>query len=82
MPAPPTAQDVQDALASTEELLAAATRDGHASLGFADAGRIEVGARAELVSVALDSIRTRGTGASAETLVCAAPGADVLGVVP
>lgn len=67
---------------TAEELLAAATRDGHASLGFTDAGRIEVGARAELVSVALDSIRTRGTGASAETLVFAATGADVLGVVP
>ena len=31
------------------DLLAAATTDGHASLGFPDAGRIEVGARADLV---------------------------------
>lgn len=62
---------------SAAELLAAATHDGHASLGFDDAGRIEVGARAELVTVALDSVRTRGTGASAETLVFAASAADV-----
>ena len=62
---------------SAAELLAAATRDGHASLGFDDAGRIAVGQRADLVDVDLTSIRTRGTGASAETLVYAATGADV-----
>jgi formiminoglutamate deiminase len=60
------------------ELLAAATHDGHASLGFADAGRIEVGQRADLVTVDLDTWRTRGTGATAETLVFAATGADVI----
>lgn len=62
---------------SAAELLAAATYDGHASLGFADAGRIAVGQRADLVTVDLDSWRTRGTGATAETLVFAATGADV-----
>jgi formiminoglutamate deiminase len=59
------------------ELLAAATYDGHESLGFGDTGRIAVGQRAHLVTVDLDSWRTRGTGATAETLVFAASGADV-----
>jgi formiminoglutamate deiminase len=62
---------------SAAELLAAATYDGHESLGFGDAGRVEVGQRADLVTVDLDSWRTRGTGASAETLVFAASGTDV-----
>jgi len=62
---------------SAAELLAAATVDGHASLGFSDAGRIAVGQRADLVTVDLDTWRTRGTGATAETLVFAATGADV-----
>ncbi len=43
---------------SAPELLAAGTVVGHRSLGFADAGRIEVGARADLVAVRLDSVRT------------------------
>jgi len=63
---------------SAAELLAAATYDGHASLGFADAGRIAAGQRADLVTVGLDSWRTRGTGGSAETLVFAATAADVV----
>jgi formiminoglutamate deiminase len=63
---------------SASELLAAATYDGHQSLGFEDAGRIAVGQRADLVTVGLDTIRTRGTGASPETLVFAATGADVV----
>jgi formiminoglutamate deiminase len=63
---------------SATELLAAATYDGHSSLGFEDAGRIAVGQRADLVTVDLDSIRTRGTGATSETLVFAATGADVV----
>lgn len=62
---------------SAAELLAAATYDGHASLGYDDAGRITVGQRVDLVTVDLDSWRTRGTGATAETLVFAATGADV-----
>ena len=63
---------------SAAELLAAATSDGHASLGYADAGRIAAGQRADLVTVDLTSWRTRGTGASAETLVFAASAADVV----
>ena len=59
------------------ELLAAATYDGHESLGFVDAGRIAVGQQADLVTVDLDSWRTRGAGATAETLVFAASGEDV-----
>ncbi|WP_435818649.1 amidohydrolase family protein [Micromonospora lupini] len=37
-----------------------ATAAGHAALGWADAGRIAVGARADLVTVRLDSARTAG----------------------
>ena len=63
---------------SALELLAAATYDGHRSLGFEDAGRIAAGKRADTVTVDLDTIRTRGTGATAETLVYAATAADVV----
>jgi formiminoglutamate deiminase len=66
---------------SAPELLAAAAVDGHQSLGFVDAGRIEQGARADLVGVRVDSVRTAGTGASAETAVFAATAADVTDVV-
>ncbi len=62
---------------SAAELLAAATRNGHASLGFDDAGTIAVGRRADLITVDLDTWRTRGTGSGAETLVFAATAADV-----
>jgi len=62
---------------SAVELLAAATYDGHASLGFPDAGRVAEGQRADLVTVDLDSWRTRGAGATPETLVFAATAADV-----
>jgi formiminoglutamate deiminase len=63
---------------SALELLTAATCDGHRSLGFDDAGRIAPGQRADLVTVDLGSIRTRGAGASAETVVFAATAADVV----
>ncbi|HET6152735.1 MAG TPA: formimidoylglutamate deiminase [Marmoricola sp.] len=59
------------------ELLTAATRTGHASLGFADAGRIAVGQHADLRVLDLDSWRLRGTGASPESVAFAATGADV-----
>ncbi len=42
-----------------DELLLAATR--HQSLGWGDAGRLEAGARADLVAVRLDSRRTAGS---------------------
>ena len=64
----------------TDALLAAATADGHRSLGL-DAGRIEVGARADLVVVDTASPRTAGTGADEDTAVYAATAADVVCVV-
>ncbi len=42
------------------DLLTALTADGQASLGFDDAGALAVGARADLVTVRLDSVRTAG----------------------
>jgi len=61
------------------ELLEAATR--HDSLGWDDAGRIAVGARADLVTVATDHVRTAGTGADEQTAVFAAVAEDVTHVV-
>ena len=66
---------------SSGELFDAATADGHASLGFPDAGSIAVGQRADLVTVATDTPRTAGTGRGLETVVYAATGADVRHVV-
>ena len=63
------------------ELLIAATSDGHASLGFGDAGRIAVGERADLVTLDLTSPRTAGTGADEHTAVFAAVAEDVRQVV-
>ncbi|MFE1256508.1 formimidoylglutamate deiminase [Streptomyces fungicidicus] len=60
-------------------LLRAATADGHAALGWEDAGTIEAGARADLTTLALDSVRTAGPlpRLGAETAVFAATAADV-----
>lgn len=60
-------------------LLAAATADGHAALGRPDAGRIERGALADLVTITLESVRTAGQvpRLGAETAVFAATSADV-----
>src|SRR5204863_1849364 len=44
-------------------LLDAATESGHRALGWTDAGRIARGYRADLVTVALDSVQTAGTEA-------------------
>jgi formiminoglutamate deiminase len=62
-------------------LLAAATGAGHASLGFADAGRLAVGQWADLVTVDTESVRTAGTGAGEESVVFAATAADITHVV-
>jgi formiminoglutamate deiminase len=64
-------------------LLAAATFDGHASLGWDDAGRIRSGDLADLVTVSLGSVRTAGRGVDSllETAVFAASAADVRHVV-
>ena len=42
-------------------LLRAATACGHASIGWPEAGRIEAGAIADLVSIRLDGVRAAGT---------------------
>lgn len=64
-------------------LLRAATVGGHSSLGWEDAGRIEAGAIADLVSVGLDSVRLAGTTAftALAALVFAASPSDVHHVV-
>jgi formiminoglutamate deiminase len=62
-------------------LLAAATVAGHASLGFADAGAIAVGQRADLVTLDVITPRTAGTGADENTIVFAAAAEDVTQVM-
>lgn len=62
---------------SAPELLRAATTDGHESLGWTDVGAIAVGQRADLVVLDPASVRTAGTGRSAETVVFAAVAEDV-----
>ena len=64
-----------------ERLLRAATLDGQHALGWTDAGTLTVGARADLVAVDLQSIRTAGGGAAVETVVFAATAADVTDVI-
>ncbi|HEY0001975.1 MAG TPA: formimidoylglutamate deiminase [Actinoplanes sp.] len=59
------------------ELIAAAT--AHASLGWADAGEIAPGRRADLVTVRLDGVRT--TGADPAQAIFAATAADVTQVI-
>jgi len=58
---------------STDELLSAASR--HDSLGWGDAGRLEVGARADLVAVRRGSRRTAGS--APQEIILSATGADV-----
>lgn len=67
-------------LAATH-LLEAATVGGQHALGWTDAGVLRTGARADLVAVDIDSVRTAGGGASVETAVFAASAADVTDVV-
>lgn len=56
------------------ELLTAAAEAGHRSLGWTDVGRISVGARADLIAVRLDSVRTAGS--PADRVVLFAAGAE------
>ncbi|WP_405854051.1 formimidoylglutamate deiminase [Streptomyces sp. NBC_00090] len=60
-------------------LLRAATADGHAALGWADAGTLAAGALADFTTIALDTVRTAGPvpRLAAETAVFAASAADV-----
>ncbi|MBL0746927.1 formimidoylglutamate deiminase [Nocardioides baculatus] len=62
---------------TAQELLTAATTDGHASLGWVDAGAIAVGQRADLVVLDPASPRTAGTGRDENTAVFAAAAEDV-----
>jgi formiminoglutamate deiminase len=59
------------------DLLATAT--AHDTIGWPDAGRLEVGARADLVALRLDSVRTAGTDPA--QVLLAATAADVDTVV-
>jgi len=58
------------------ELLGAAT--AHMSLGWSDAGRLEAGARADLVAVRLDSLRTAGSDPAQVVLTATAPDVDTV----
>ncbi|MFI6153550.1 formimidoylglutamate deiminase [Kitasatospora sp. NPDC051170] len=64
-------------------LLRAGGEDGHASIGWPEAGRIEAGALADFTVIALDTVRTAGPPArlGAEIAVFAASAADVRHVV-
>jgi formiminoglutamate deiminase len=65
------------------DLLRAATADGYRSLGWPAAGTIATGAPADLVTVALDTVRMAGTPADAlvDGVVFAATAADVRDVM-
>ncbi|MDH2444626.1 formimidoylglutamate deiminase [Amnibacterium sp. CER49] len=67
----------------TAELLEAASAGGHAALGRQGGGRIAQGAPADLVAVALDSVRLAGARPETvlESAVFAATAADVHAVV-
>lgn len=58
------------------ELLAAAT--AHESIGWPDAGRLEVGARADLVAVRDDSVRTAGSDPAQVLLSATAADVDTV----
>ncbi|GHE11560.1 formimidoylglutamate deiminase [Streptomyces alanosinicus] len=64
---------------TANSLLRAATVDGHAALGWDEAGTLEAGSLADFTTIALDSVRTAGTlpRLGAETAVFAATSADV-----
>ncbi|WP_107081783.1 formimidoylglutamate deiminase [Streptomyces sp. SBT349] len=61
------------------QLLRAASEDGHAALGWPEAGRLEPGGLADFTTVALDSVRTAGPPPrlALEAAVFAATAADV-----
>ena len=64
-------------------LLTALTSTGQRAVGFADAGRLAVGARADLVAIDLHSVRTAGAdpATAAATVVFGAAAADVTDVI-
>jgi formiminoglutamate deiminase len=61
------------------QLLRAATEDGHRTLGWPEAGRLEAGMLADFTTVATDSVRTVGPAQrmAAEAAVFAATAADI-----
>jgi cytosine/adenosine deaminase-related metal-dependent hydrolase len=61
------------------QLIDAMTRAGQCCLGWPDAGTLEVGARADLVAVRLDTVRTAGIDPA--QVVMAATAADVHTVI-
>lgn len=65
------------------DLLLAATADGHASLGWPEAGRLAPGALADFVTLPLESVRLSGAEPATllESVVFAATAADVRDVV-
>lgn len=67
---------------STNSLLCAATRDGHAAIGR-DGGRLAAGAPADLVTIDLESVRLAGVTAESvlESVLFAASATDVRDVV-
>lgn len=71
----------QRGIIAASTLLDSATAGGQHALGWTDAGAFRVGARADLVAVDLDSVRTAGSGASVETVVFAASAGNVTDVV-
>jgi formiminoglutamate deiminase len=71
----------QRGIITADRLLHAATTDGQAALGWADASGLVVGSRADFVAVDVDSVRTAGGGATIENVVFAATAGDVTDVV-
>lgn len=68
---------------SAAELLEMATTNGHASLGWDDAGAIEVGHRADLTTISLANERTAGTTPDTlrEAAVFASTATDITSVI-
>jgi cytosine/adenosine deaminase-related metal-dependent hydrolase len=68
---------------SAAELLAAATAGGQGCIGWPEAGRIEPGALADLVTVGLDGVRLAGAEAEhlIESVVFAGSAGDVRDVI-
>jgi formiminoglutamate deiminase len=63
------------------DLLRAASLSGHAALGWSDAGMLAPGARADLVTIRLDTVRAAGYDDPAAAVVFASTAADVTDVV-
>ncbi|MFD7512498.1 formimidoylglutamate deiminase [Streptomyces sp. NPDC059853] len=61
------------------QLLRTASEEGHAALGWADAGRLEPGSFADFTTVALDTVRTAGPAPAlaTEAVIHAATAADI-----